>query len=144
MSRLDLRAPWSRLVFAGVIMCIPAVLSYCKASQEAAAAKEMTRSENEAGYKALVESVHHLELVIAAQQETLHLLSTHAGIEEVDPRTYAIIRGPVMEAGSGSGAASSDIATDKPPESSDLGLGFPHLPASPQAALRIQQAAAAE
>src|SRR5688572_9726232 len=67
---MDLKTTWPKLIFAGVVACVPAVLSYCKASQEA----DHARIEADAGYQALVQSVRHLEMVVTAQSNALSLL----------------------------------------------------------------------
>jgi hypothetical protein len=112
---MDLKTTWPKLIFAGVVACVPAVLSYCKASQEA----DHARIEADAGYQALVQSVRHLEMVVTAQNNTLAvLIGKTPGMEPI----------AVGSAASGSGAGS---AAPAPPE-------FPTLPDSTAAALRMQ------
>lgn len=108
-----------KLVVAAVMMVVPAVLSYCKASDEAAGVRSVSRAENEAGYKALVDSVRHLEMVVAAQQETLVLLVRRSGVD-VSLR---------MGSGSAAGSPSPTAAVE-----------FPALPDSPGQALQMQAA----
>ena len=113
---MDLKTTWPKLIFAGVVACVPAVLSYCKASQEA----DHARIEADAGYKALVQSVRHLEMVVTAQNNTLSML---------------IGKTPGMEpiaAGSAAGSAAAGAgAAPAPPD-------FPTLPDNTAAALRMQ------
>jgi hypothetical protein len=113
---MDLKTTWPKLIFAGVVACVPAVLSYCKASQEA----DQARVEADAGYQALVQSVRHLEMVVTAQSNALALLvGKIPGVEPIAAGSAA----------TGSGAGSS--AAPAPPE-------FPALPDSTAAALRMQ------
>lgn len=83
---MDLKSTWPKLLFAGLIAVVPAVLSYCKSSQES----DHARVEADAGYKALVQSVRHLELVVVAQGNALGLLTStrlSAGSGSADPVT---------------------------------------------------------
>jgi hypothetical protein len=114
---MDLKTTWPKLIFAGVVACVPAVLSYCKASQEA----DHARIEADAGYQALVQSVRHLEMVVTTQNNTLSLLI------DKTPSVEPIAAGSAAS-GSGSSAGS---AAPAPPE-------FPTLPDSTAAALRMQ------
>lgn len=117
---MDLKSSWPKLVFAGTIAIVPAVLSYCKSSQEA----DHARTEADAGYKALVQSVRHLEIVVAAQNNAIGLLTnTHvnAGAGSADPAAGS--------AATGSGSA-EPVALPAP--------NFPNLPDSTAAALRLQ------
>lgn len=121
---IDLKSvSWPKLAIAALMTIVPAVLSYCKASDEAsdeaAAVRSVSRAENEAGYKALVDSVRHLEMVVAAQQETLVLLVQRSGVD-VSLR---------MGSGSAAGSPSPTAAVD-----------FPALPDSPGQALQMQAA----
>ncbi len=80
---MDLKStwPWPKLLFAGLVAVVPAVLSYCKSSQEA----DHARIEADAGYKTLVESVRNLELVVAAQSNAIGLLTTRTNSSEPLP-----------------------------------------------------------
>ena len=115
---MDVKTTWPKLIFAGVIACVPAVLSYCKASQEA----DHARIEADAGYKVLVQNVRHLEMLVTTQNNTLALLI------DKTPGIGPIAVGSAGSAASGSGAGS---AAPTPPE-------FPALPDSTAAALRMQ------
>jgi hypothetical protein len=120
MATLDVKASWPKLIFAGAIAVIPAVLSYCKASQEA----DHARIEADAGYKALVQNVRHLEMVVTAQNNALALLTDHK-------------LGTEPAAGSGSGSSSAGSAAmgsaDLPAQPT-----FQQLPDSTAAALQMQ------
>lgn len=127
MAMLDMKAPWPKLIFAGLIAVIPAVLSYCKASQEA----DYARVEADAGYKALVQNVRHLEMVVTAQNSAIELLTGKS-----------VVIAPVA-AGSGAGSSAANMAAgsaaapaagDDAPAPTD----FPKLPDSTAAALRMQ------
>jgi hypothetical protein len=118
---MDLKTSWPKLIFAGVVAVVPAVLSYCKASQEA----DYARVEADAGYKALVQSVRHLEMVVTAQSNTIALL-VGKGAEPLAAGSGA--GSGSAAAGSGTGA-SADVPT--PPD-------FRTLPDSTAAALRMQ------
>ncbi|HSX23306.1 MAG TPA: hypothetical protein VLE97_11085 [Gaiellaceae bacterium] len=115
---MDLKASWPKLIFAGVVACVPAVLSYCKASQEA----DYARIEADAGYKALVQNVRHLEMVVTAQNHTIELLIGNKSLG-TEP----------LAAGSGAGSAAAGSAAEMsaPPD-------FHTLPDSTAAALRMQ------
>jgi hypothetical protein len=120
MAIMDLKSSWPKLLFAGLIAVVPAVLSYCKSSQEA----DHARIEADAGYKALVQSVRHLELVVAAQSNAIGLLTNTridvgAGAGSADPAAGS--------AAAGSGSA-EPVAVPS----------FPELPDSTAAALRMQ------
>jgi hypothetical protein len=116
---MDVKTTWPKLIFAGVIACVPAVLSYCKASQEA----DHARIEADAGYRTLVQNVRHLEMVVTAQNNALSILI------DKTPGVGRIAAGSAAgSAASGSGAGS---AAPAPPE-------FPTLPDSTAAALRMQ------
>lgn len=65
---------WGKLLVTAAIAIVPATLSYCKASRESDASVALAQREADAGYRALVESVRHLEDVVGAQQATLRLL----------------------------------------------------------------------
>jgi len=118
MAVLDMKTSWPKLIFAGLIAVVPAVLSYCKASQEA----DYARVEADAGYKALVQNVRHLEMVVTAQNSAIELLTG---------KSVAI--GPAAGSGAGSSAAAGSAANDFPAPSD-----FPKLPDSTAAALRMQ------
>src|SRR5680860_1322847 len=70
---MDLKSSWPKLLFAGLVAVVPAVLSYCKSSQEA----DHARVEANAGYQTLVQSVRNLELVVAAQSSAIGLLTNN-------------------------------------------------------------------
>ena len=112
---MALKSSWPKLVFAGLIAIVPAVLSYCKSSQEA----DHARVEANAGYQTLVQSVRNLELVVAAQNNAIGLLTNTriAGAGSADPAA-------------GSAAAGSGEPLPAP--------NFPELPDSTAAALRMQ------
>ena len=113
---MDLKSSWPKLVFAGTVAIVPAVLSYCKSSQEA----DHARVEADAGYKTLVQSVRNLEMVVAAQNNAIGLLTNtriSAGSGSADPAA-------------GSAAAGSGEPLPAP--------SFPELPDSTAAALRMQ------
>ena len=115
---MDVKTTWPKLIFAGVVACVPAVLSYCKASQEA----DRARVEADAGYKALVQNVRHLEMVVTAQNNTLSLLIGKAS-------------GEPIAAGSGAGSAAAGSGAEMPaPAPPD----FQRLPDDTAAALRMQ------
>ena|SRR5680860_1259379 len=115
---MDLKSSWPKLLFAGLVAVVPAVLSYCKSSQEA----DHARVEANAGYQTLVQSVRNLELVVAAQSSAIGLLTNNhvnAGAGSTKPAA-------------GSAAAGSDYAEPLPAPN------FPELPDSTAAALRMQ------
>jgi hypothetical protein len=116
---MDLKTSWPKLVFAGVVAVVPAVLSYCKSSQEA----DHARVEADAGYKALVQSVRNLEMMVSAQNNAIDLL-THARLS------------------AGAGAGSADPAAGSAASGSGAeplpAPNFPELPDSTAAALRMQ------
>jgi len=115
-SIMDIKSSWPKLLFAGLIAVVPAALSYCKSSQEA----DYARSEADAGYKALVQGVRHLELVVAAQNDAIGLLTR-------------------MSAGAGSASAgSADPAAGSGSADVVTVPSFPELPNSTAAALRMQ------
>jgi hypothetical protein len=116
---MDVKTSWPKLIFAGVVAVVPAVLSYCKASQEA----EYARVEADAGYKVLVQNVRHLEMVVTAQNNAIALLVGKGSAAEPD-----------MGSGSGSAAGSAMAALPDMPPSPD----FHQLPDSTAAALRMQ------
>lgn len=114
---LDAKTPWPKLIFAGVIAIVPAVLSYCKASQEA----DHARIEADAGYKVLVQNVRHLEMVVTAQNEALAALTDHKIMFQPDS---------AGSAAAGSAAAGSAELPASP--------SFQTLPDSTAAALQMQ------
>lgn len=111
---IDAKTSWAKLLFAGVIAVVPAVLSYCKASQEA----DHARIEADAGYKVLVQNVRHLEMVVTAQNDAIALLTDHK----------IVVAQP--DAGSGAGSAAGSAEPAQPT--------FQTLPDSTAAALRMQ------
>jgi hypothetical protein len=76
--KLDLNHPWPKLLLAAVVLIAPSTLSYCKAREEAQTQNAHARREADAGYKTLVNSVEKLERIVAAQQDTLKLLTERA------------------------------------------------------------------
>jgi hypothetical protein len=64
----------AKILLAAVVALTPAILGYCKARQEIAAESASATRESDAGYKVLVASVKHLELVVASQHQVLTLL----------------------------------------------------------------------
>ena len=64
-------------LLAGVLIAaLPALFGYCKAREET----ELAAREADAGYKALVTSVAHLQELVAAQQKTLDTLVRGFGL----------------------------------------------------------------
>ena len=125
---IDLKSvSWGKLLVAAAMTLVPAMLSYCKASDEAASVRSASRAENEAGYKTLVESVRNLETVVAAQQQSLALLVRERNSD------LGLGSGNTGSAGSTGTAGSADVAVL--PASTD----FPPLPDTPDEALQLQE-----
>ena len=123
---IDLKSvSWGKLLVYAAMAIITATLSYCKASDEADSARSASRAETEAGYKTLVESVRHLEMVVTAQQETLVLLVRNSGVDWNGMRM----------SGSGAGSAAGSMAAAAPAP-----VEFPELPDTAAQAVQMQAA----
>lgn len=119
---------WSRVAMVVIMAVVPAVMSYCKASDEAETQAAHAAREADAGYKALVLSVKHLEQVVQAQGEAISLLTGQRFTVPLDAGVGSA-GGPELPA-AGSAAAAVEV---RPHE-------FPELPTSNAEALRQQAA----
>lgn len=123
-----------KAVAAIAITTIPALLSYCQASKEADAAKVDARREADAGYKALVRSVRHLEDVVKVQGEVITVLVQHGFGPTADWVPPPIPTAHEPDAGAGSG--SDDVV--RMPALDAAVPQFPDLPESNAAAYKQQ------